>query len=75
MQRYHATERAVLPAWPAMVRQCDIGDTRPEKAFSSQCVLYVPIGDTSRQKGLRYQQTARPVLNRGVSRHAQVPTA
>jgi hypothetical protein len=40
------------------------GDTRPEKAFSSQCALQVPIGDTSRQKTLRYQQTARPVLNR-----------
>jgi hypothetical protein len=27
----------------------------------------VPIGDTSQQKDLRYQQTARPVLNRGAT--------
>ena len=46
MKRYHATERAVLPAWPAMtaVRQCDIGDTRCEKAFASQCVPECLVG-------------------------------
>jgi hypothetical protein len=30
----------------------------------------MPIGDTSRRKVLRYQQTARNVLNRGVGRPA-----
>jgi hypothetical protein len=35
------------------------GDTCPEKALSSQCALWMPIGDTSLRKVLRYQQTAR----------------
>jgi hypothetical protein len=41
------------------------GDACPEKALRSQCALWMPIGDTSRRKVLRYQQTARNVLNRG----------
>ena len=40
------------------------GDTCSEKAFSSQRALSAPLGDTSRRKVLRYQQTARNVLNR-----------
>jgi|SRR6516162_5350990 hypothetical protein len=34
------------------------GDTRSGKAFVSQCAVETPCGDTSRQKVLRYQQTA-----------------
>src|SRR5262249_39097675 len=41
------------------------GDTCSGKAFVSQCATETPCGDTSRQKALRYQQTARSVLNRG----------
>src|SRR5262245_9735051 len=35
------------------------GATCSGKAFVSQCAPEIPIGDTSRQKALRYQQTAR----------------
>ena len=35
------------------------GDTRREKPLVSQCAAEAPIGDTFRQKTLRYQQTAR----------------
>jgi hypothetical protein len=38
----------------------DIGDTCSEKAFSSQRALSAPLGDTSQQKNLRYQQTVDP---------------
>ena len=41
-----------------------------EKRFVSQCAPEIPIGATSRQKELRYQQTAHFVLNRGVGRPA-----
>src|SRR5258706_2343893 len=41
------------------------GDTCPEKALSSQCALWMPIGDTSRRKALRHQRTAWTVLDRG----------
>src|SRR5262249_2385665 len=41
------------------------GVTRSEKAFVSQCAPEAPIGVTFRQKVLRYQRTARSVLNRG----------
>ena len=41
------------------------GDTCSGKAFVSQCATETPCGDTSRRKVLRYQQTARSVLNRG----------
>ncbi len=40
------------------------GDTCPEKALSSQCTLWMPIGDTSRRKAPRHQRTAWTVLNR-----------
>ena len=43
----------------------DVG-TLVLRKFSSQCALWMPIGDTSRRKILRYQQTARNVLKRGV---------
>ena len=41
------------------------GATCSGKAFVSQCAPEIPIGATSRQKVLRYQQMARSVLNRG----------
>jgi hypothetical protein len=41
-----------------------VGDTCPEKAFSSQRALPTPIGDTSQRKTLLRQRTARTVLNR-----------
>jgi hypothetical protein len=41
------------------------GATCSGKAFVSQCAPGMPIGATSRQKVLQYQQTARNVLNRG----------
>src|SRR5262249_13540681 len=47
-----------------------VGDTYPEKAFSSQRPLPTPIGDTSQRKALLRQRTARTVLNRGVGRPA-----
>ena len=40
------------------------GVTRSEKALVSQCALRAPIGVPFRQKALRYQRTARSVLNR-----------
>jgi len=41
------------------------GATCSGKAFVSQCAPGMPIGATFQQKVLRYQQTARSVLNRG----------
>jgi hypothetical protein len=50
-----AARRRTVGRAQANARLCG-GDTCSGKAF--RCVLETPIGDTSRQKALRYQQTA-----------------
>ena len=51
--------------WRAPSVRRERGATCSGKAFVSQCAPEIPIGATSRQKVLRYQQMARSVLNRG----------
>jgi hypothetical protein len=57
--------RAIRSVQARLVPNLRVGDTCPEKAFSSQRALPTPIGDTSQRKTLLRQRTARTVLKRG----------
>jgi hypothetical protein len=63
--------RRFIRSLPSARTSMDVG-TLVLRKFSSQCALWMPIGDTSRRKILRYQQTARNVLNRGGGRPLKV---